>query len=64
MVDKKDCSFCGAPIEPGTGTLYIKKDGTKFNFCSSKCKTNQLKLKRVARNVRWTAEGQASRKLQ
>ena len=55
MVDKHTCSFCGTDIEPGTGKLYIKKDGTKFWFCSNKCKTNMVDLKRVNRNVKWTA---------
>jgi large subunit ribosomal protein L24e len=54
MVDKRTCSFCGTDIEPGTGKMYIKKDGTKFHFCSHKCQMNLVKLKRVNRNVRWT----------
>ena len=54
MVDRHVCSFCGADIEPGTGKLYIKKDGTKYNFCSNKCQKNQIGLKRVNRNVKWT----------
>ena len=55
MVDKRNCSFCGGDIEPGTGKLYIKKDGTKFFFCSNKCQKNMVGLKRVNRNVKWTA---------
>jgi large subunit ribosomal protein L24e len=55
MVDRHACSFCGTDIEPGTGKLYIKKDGTKYNFCSNKCQKNQIGLKRVNRNVKWTA---------
>jgi len=54
MVDKRNCSFCGNDIEPGTGKMYVKKDGTKFHFCSHKCQMNLVKLKRVNRNVRWT----------
>lgn len=54
MVDKRTCSFCGNDIEPGTGKLYIKKDGTKYHFCSAKCQRNMVDLKRVNRNVRWT----------
>jgi large subunit ribosomal protein L24e len=54
MVDKHACSFCGTDIEPGTGKLYIKKDGTKYHFCSNKCQKNMIGLKRVNRNVRWT----------
>ncbi|MFA5860465.1 MAG: 50S ribosomal protein L24e [Candidatus Thermoplasmatota archaeon] len=54
-MDKKTCSFCGIDIEPGTGKMYVKKDGTKWNFCSNKCKKNLVDLKRVNRNVKWTA---------
>ena len=54
MVDRRSCSFCGKGIEPGTGKMYVKKDGTKWNFCSNKCQKNMVVLKRVNRNVRWT----------
>jgi large subunit ribosomal protein L24e len=54
MVDKRNCTFCGQDIEPGTGKMYIKKDGTRFLFCSGKCQKNMVGLKRVNRNVRWT----------
>lgn len=54
MVDKHACTFCGQDIEPGTGKMYVKKDGTKYNFCSNKCQKNMVQLKRVNRNVRWT----------
>ena len=54
MVERRICSFCGNEIEPGTGKLYIRKDGTIYYFCSSKCQKNLLKLKRVPRKVKWT----------
>jgi large subunit ribosomal protein L24e len=54
MVEKRNCSFCGQAIEPGTGKMYIKKDGTVFNFCSNKCKKNNIGLGRVSRRTRWT----------
>jgi large subunit ribosomal protein L24e len=54
MVEKRTCSFCGGDIEPGTGLQYIKKDGDSFNFCSKKCKTNQLELGRASRYMKWT----------
>lgn len=54
MVTRRKCTFCGVEIEPGTGKMYIKKDGTIFHFCSSKCEKNQVKLKRVPRRVEWT----------
>jgi len=49
-----NCSFCGKPIAKGTGFMYVKKDGTVFHFCSSKCEKNQLKMKRSRRKTRWT----------
>lgn len=52
MADK--CSFCGREIELGTGKSLVKKDGTLFNFCSTKCEKNLLKLKRKPIKVPWT----------
>ena len=54
MVDKRTCSFCGQDIEPGTGKMYVKRDGTRYMFCSNKCQKNMIELKRVNRNVKWT----------
>jgi len=54
MVERKVCTFCGNEIEPGTGKMFIKKDGTIYHFCSMKCQKNLLKLKRIPRRVRWT----------
>ncbi|MCL4326056.1 MAG: 50S ribosomal protein L24e [Candidatus Thermoplasmatota archaeon] len=54
MVEHKRCSFCNKSIEPGTGKMYIKRDGIVFFFCSHKCQQNQLKLKRESKNVKWT----------
>lgn len=49
-----NCSFCDSPVLKGTGHIYVKKDGTIFNFCSSKCKKNTLTLKREGRRQKWT----------
>jgi large subunit ribosomal protein L24e len=54
-----NCTFCDDPLTKGTGIMYIKKDGTLFYFCSSKCKKNALTLKREGRRQGWT---EASRK--
>ncbi len=55
MVDtSKRCSFFGAPIEPGTGKMYVKKDGTILFFDANKCYKNMIELKRVARTTEWT----------
>jgi len=56
MVEQHVCSFCGNQLEPGTGKMYVKKDGSVMYFCSSKCQHNQ-KLGRVPRRVEWTAAG-------
>jgi large subunit ribosomal protein L24e len=61
MVDKKKCSFCGSEIEPGTGKMFVKKDGTIQYFCSTKCENNN-KLGRIPRLTRWTAAGIAQKK--
>jgi large subunit ribosomal protein L24e len=50
----RTCTFCGNDIEPGTGKMFIRKDGTIYFFCSSKCQKNMLKLGRIGRKVRWT----------
>lgn len=54
MPVKRMCSFCGNEVEPGTGKMFVRKDGTVFFFCSSKCEKNLLDLGRVPRTVRWT----------
>ncbi len=43
-------------MEPGTGKMYVRKDGSIFYFCSTKCQKN-YKLKRIPRRVAWTAAG-------
>src|SRR5207249_1945252 len=40
--------------EPGTGKMFIRKDGTVFLFCSHKCQSNLLHLGRVPRWTPWT----------
>lgn len=54
MVERRKCSFCGDEIEPGTGKIYAKRDGTVLYFCKMKCQKNMLKLKRIPRRVRWS----------
>jgi len=53
-MDTRTCTFCRTDIEPGTGKMYVKKDGTQFNFCSNKCQKNMIGLGRVNRKVKWT----------
>lgn len=54
MPEPKVCSFCGVQIEPGTGRMYVKKDGTIYFFCSNKCFKNLIHLKRVPRRTKWS----------
>ncbi len=60
MVETYVCSFCGEQIEPGTGKMYVRRDGTIFYFCSTKCQNN-YSLRRVPRRVEWTAAGRKAR---
>ncbi|MCD6458645.1 MAG: 50S ribosomal protein L24e [Thermoprotei archaeon] len=48
------CSFCGKEIQPGTGMIYVKNDGTILRFCSRKCRVSMLKYKRNPRKLKWT----------
>lgn len=54
MPERRECSFCGEAIEPGTGKLHIKNTGKVLHFCSNKCRKNLLKLDRKPRDTRWT----------
>ncbi|MFZ0925160.1 MAG: 50S ribosomal protein L24e [Halobacteriota archaeon] len=60
-MEKRTCSFCGGAIELGTGKMFVKRDGTVFHFCSSKCEKN-FRLGRLARRVAWTEHGRLARK--
>jgi large subunit ribosomal protein L24e len=50
------CVFCGKEQEDFRGTYYMKNDGSKNYYCSSKCMKSSLKLKRDKKKFRW-AEG-------
>jgi large subunit ribosomal protein L24e len=47
------CAFSGDEIPKGRGILFVKKDGSLYYFCSSKCRKN-YKLKREGRKQKWT----------
>lgn len=59
----RNCNFCGTQIEPGTGILYVRKDGNTLNFCSRKCQVNMVQMKRVPRRVKWTNEYHAIKEM-
>ncbi len=54
MVERRICSFCGGNVEPGTGRMFVKRDGSTFFFCRTKCQRNLLDLGRNPRTTRWT----------
>jgi len=54
MVAKRQCSFCAQEIEPGTGTIFVKRDGTVYQFCSSSCRKQQMSLGRIGHRFKWT----------
>jgi large subunit ribosomal protein L24e len=56
MVEQHICSFCGGTVEPGTGKMFVRKDGTIYYFCSTKCQNNH-RLGRAPRRVPWTHTG-------
>ncbi len=53
-METRYCSFCGSKIEPGTGKMFVRRDGTILFFDKSKCEKNYLKLGREPRRVLWT----------
>lgn len=53
MVTKHVCSYCGSVIEPGSGVMFVKNDGTIIWFCSSKCLKN-FRLGRDPKKMPWT----------
>jgi large subunit ribosomal protein L24e len=60
MVERRSCNFCGNNIEPGTGRMYIRTDGTVFYFDRHKCYTNFVKLRRIPRETRWSGLSSAA----
>lgn len=47
------CSFCKKNYEFPKGLSLILNDGNILYFCSSKCRRNQLHLKRDSKKVNW-----------
>ena len=54
MPEERICSFSGDKIEPGTGMMFVKRDGSVLWFKDSKSRKNHIKTKRTPRRVKWT----------
>ncbi|AXR77512.1 50S ribosomal protein L24e [Natrarchaeobaculum sulfurireducens] len=60
MVEKRTCDYTGEEIEPGTGIMYVKNDGSVLHFVDSKAEKN-YKLGREPRDLEWTEAGRAGK---
>jgi large subunit ribosomal protein L24e len=58
MPQHRDCDYCGDDITPGTGTMFVEKNGTTIHYCSAKCEKN-ADLGREPRDLEWTEDGGA-----
>ena len=54
MPERRICSFSGEEIEPGTGMMFVRRDGSIMWFKNSKARKNMVKLGRNSRKVKWT----------
>ena len=54
MPERRICTFSGEEIEPGTGMMFVRRDGSILWFKNSKARKNLVKLGRNARRVKWT----------
>ncbi len=55
MVQKRTCDYSGQEIEPGTGTMFVKNDGTVLWFADAKCEKN-YRMGREARDLEWIGD--------
>ena len=60
MVEKRTCDYSGVDIEPGTGIMYVKTDGTVLHFADSKCEKNYL-MGREPRDLEWIQDEHEAR---
>ena len=52
MVEHRTCDYTGEDIEPGTGIMYVKNDGTVLHFVDSKAEKNYF-MGREPRDLEW-----------
>ncbi|MEM1873660.1 MAG: 50S ribosomal protein L24e [Acidilobaceae archaeon] len=55
MPREKVCSFCGKPVEPGTGMMFVTTKGEILWFCSSKCRKSFM-MGRRASKLAWVVK--------
>ena len=60
MVTTRTCDFSGEDIEPGTGIMYVRNDGTVLHFKDRKAEKNYF-MGREARDLEWTQAGRAAK---
>merc|ERR1712167_33826 len=53
MVRVEKCFFCGGPVYPGHGSMFIRNDCKTFRFCRAKC-LRHFKAKHNPRKMKWT----------
>ena len=49
---ERTCDYTGEDIEPGTGKMFVKTDGTVLFFKNSKAEKNYL-MGRESRDLEW-----------
>ena len=54
MAESRNSSITGDEIEPGTGMMFVRRDGSIMWFKNSKARKNMVKLGRNSRKVKWT----------
>lgn len=53
-MEQRVCSFCGEPIEPGTGMMFVKKDGSVYYYDRRRCEVSHQSFGRQSRRFKWT----------
>ena len=62
MAEKRVCSFTGKIIPPGTGSIYVKKNGQVLHFINSKARKNMLDLGRNPARSEWSDNAHKKKK--